>query len=80
MWTDQTDADAVLEWGLIDRVVPEGDHVEAATDLAGTIASRSPVAVQTGEEAFHEMAGLDYSDCCNCVPVRPHDSVRSIRH
>ena len=53
-WTDQTDADAALEWGLISHVVPEGDHVEAAMDLAGTIASKSPVAVQTGEEAFHE--------------------------
>jgi enoyl-CoA hydratase/carnithine racemase len=56
------DAETALEWGLINRVVPAGEHVEAATDLAETIAEKSPVAVGMGKRAFYEMAGMDYGD------------------
>jgi len=56
------DAETALEWGLINRVVHEGDHREAATDLAETIAAKSPVAVQRGKQAFYEMAEMDYHE------------------
>jgi enoyl-CoA hydratase/carnithine racemase len=56
------DADTAADWGLVNRVVPAGEHVEAATDLAETIASKSPTAVQMGKAAFYEMADMDYHD------------------
>jgi len=48
--------------GLINRVVPDGEHLEAAMDLAETIASKSPMAVQRGKEAFYEMVGMEYDE------------------
>lgn len=59
---DLIDAQTALEWGLVNRVVPDGEHVDAAMDLAETIASKSPVAVQAGKEAFYEMADMAYGD------------------
>lgn len=56
------DAETAAEWGLVNRVVPEGDHVEAATDLAETIAAKSPTAVQLGKAAFYEMAEMGYHE------------------
>ena len=56
------DAETALDWGLINRVVPEGEHVEAATDLAEVIAGKSPVAVQMGKRAFYEMTEMPYDD------------------
>lgn len=56
------DAETALDWGLVNRVVPAGEHVDAATALAETIASKSPVAVQRGKRAFYEMTGMAYGD------------------
>lgn len=56
------DAETAADWGLINRVVPAGEHVAAATDLAETIASKSPRAVQLGKAAFYEMADMDYHE------------------
>ncbi|QLG47707.1 enoyl-CoA hydratase/isomerase family protein [Natrinema halophilum] len=56
------DAETALEWGLINRVVPEGDHLEAAMGLAETMAAKSPMAVQMGKQAFYEMVELDYDE------------------
>lgn len=56
------DADVALEWGLVNRVVPAGEHADAALELAETIASKSPAAVQRGKEAFYEMADLPYDE------------------
>ena len=56
------DAATAADWGLLNRVVPSGEHVDAARDLAETIASKSPMAVQMGKTAFYEMADKDYHD------------------
>lgn len=56
------DAETAREWGLINRVAPAGEHVEAATELAETVASKSPTAVRMGKEAFYEMAGMGYHE------------------
>ena len=40
-----------LEWGLVNRVVPEGQHVEAAKQLAQEVAKQAPVAVRFIKEA-----------------------------
>ncbi len=40
-----------LEWGLVNRVVPEGQHVEEAKRLAQEVAKQAPVAVRFIKEA-----------------------------
>jgi enoyl-CoA hydratase/carnithine racemase len=59
---DLIDAETAQDWGILNRVVPTGEHVEAAMDIADTIASKSPVAVQRGKRAFYDMAEMDYHD------------------
>lgn len=56
------DAETALEWGLINRVVSNGEHVETAMDFAETIAAKSPMAVQLGKEAFYDMIDRDYGE------------------
>jgi enoyl-CoA hydratase/carnithine racemase len=56
------DADVAERWGLVNRVVPDGEHTAAALELAETVASKSPVAVQMGKEAFYEMSDLPYDE------------------
>ncbi len=56
------DAETAVDWGLINRVTPESEHVEAADEYAETIAAKSPTAVQRGKEAYYEMAGMGYTD------------------
>ena len=56
------DAETALDWGLLNRVVPDGEHLDAAEDLAETIASKSPTAVQMGKAAFYEMVDMEYGE------------------
>jgi enoyl-CoA hydratase/carnithine racemase len=56
------DAETAREWGIVNRVVPEGDHREGAMEFAETIASKSPRGVQMGKRAFYEMDGMDYHE------------------
>ncbi|HKJ58739.1 MAG TPA: enoyl-CoA hydratase-related protein, partial [Halobacteriales archaeon] len=80
------DAETALDWGLINRVVPEGEHVEAATDLAEVIAGKSPVAVQMGKRAFYEMTEMPYDDALDfsnerfaalCTTADAHDGIEA---
>jgi enoyl-CoA hydratase/carnithine racemase len=48
--------------GLVNRVVPVGQALEAATDLARRIASRSAVAVRMGKRSFNRQLGLALPD------------------
>ena len=62
---DLIDAETALEWGLVNRVVPEAELHEEARGLAERIASKSPVAVQMGKRAYYEMEGMDYGEALN---------------
>lgn len=59
---DLVDTETALEWGIVNRVSPEGGHVEGAIDLAETIASKSPTAVQMGKQAYYEMEEMPYHE------------------
>lgn len=59
---DLIDAETAADWGLVNRVVPEGEHVEAAVELAERLASKSPMALQFGKSAYYEMEGMDYEE------------------
>ena len=45
MTGDFIDAQTAYDWGLVERVVPRDELMDAALAIAGSIASRSPVAI-----------------------------------
>ncbi len=47
-----------LEYGLIERVVPKGRHLEAAMELAGQISRRGPLGVAAAKKAIHRTRDL----------------------
>jgi enoyl-CoA hydratase/carnithine racemase len=53
------DANAALEWGLINRVVPPEQLEEAVTDLVAAIARSSPLTVGIGKDAFYAQVEVD---------------------
>lgn len=55
---DLIDAETALDWGLLNRVVPEGEHVDGAMDLAERMAEKSPTALRMGKRAYYEMEGM----------------------
>jgi enoyl-CoA hydratase/carnithine racemase len=57
---DLIDAETACEWGLLNRVAPQGEHVDTAMDLAETMAAKSPEALRRGKRAVNELAGLEY--------------------
>jgi len=49
---DQFTAQDMLAAGLVNKVVPEGQHLEAAKEMARKIASRGPLAARMTKEAI----------------------------
>jgi enoyl-CoA hydratase/carnithine racemase len=47
------DAATAAEWGLVNRVVPADQVDDAALELAGQIASSSPLTLKIGKQAFY---------------------------
>jgi enoyl-CoA hydratase/carnithine racemase len=56
---DPVDAARAREIGLVNRVVPEAGLDDAVTALARQIASKSPLTLAIGKEAFYRQAELD---------------------
>ncbi|MEP9377692.1 enoyl-CoA hydratase [Aquabacter sp. CN5-332] len=52
------EADDAYRMGLVNRVVPEGESLAAATALARHIAARSQVPVKLGKAAFYQQAEM----------------------
>ena len=50
---DMIDAETAADWGLVNRVVPEGQAVAAALGLANRIAEKLPAAIAIGKRAFY---------------------------
>jgi enoyl-CoA hydratase/carnithine racemase len=50
------------EYGLVNRVVPEGAALDAARDLARTVASKPPATLAFGKEAFYRQVEMSLSD------------------
>ncbi len=58
---DLIDAQEAYRIGLVNKIVPR-DKLESATmELAQKIASKSPIAIQIGKQAFYTMSDLEYS-------------------
>jgi enoyl-CoA hydratase/carnithine racemase len=48
------DASAALACGLVNEIVPEGETLRRAEEIAATIASRGPIAVRYAKEAIRD--------------------------
>ncbi|MDE2880850.1 MAG: enoyl-CoA hydratase [Acidobacteriota bacterium] len=59
---DFVDAKTALEWGLVNRVVPEERLEDESRSFAERIAEASPFVVALGKRAFHRQAGLSVED------------------
>jgi len=59
---DMLPAARALEFGLVNRVVPDGAVMETALGLAETIASKSPLALLIGKQAFYAQAEMSLSE------------------
>jgi enoyl-CoA hydratase len=54
---DLIDARTALDWGLLNRVVPQAEVLDAAYDLAGRIARNGPVAVKAIRKSVRACLG-----------------------
>ncbi len=48
---DRISAQQALQWGLVNRVVPQGELMAAALEMAGRIVANPPLGVRTTKEA-----------------------------
>lgn len=56
------DASRALEFGLINRAVPEASLDMAVAEMAGKIAAKSPLVLKIGKDAFYRQLELGLSD------------------
>ncbi|HEX6350715.1 MAG TPA: enoyl-CoA hydratase [Candidatus Dormibacteraeota bacterium] len=52
-------AETAAEWGLVNRVVAPEQLLDAALELAGQIASSSPLILKIGKRAFYDQIGKE---------------------
>lgn len=58
---DMIDAHTAEKWGLVNKVVPEGELDNVAMDLAKKLAAKSPIALQMGKQTYYGMSDMEYS-------------------
>mgnify|MGYP003146409100 CR=1 FL=1 len=56
---DRIDAETALSWGLINKVVPQAELMDAAMDYAARIAANAPLAVQAAKELAVRSLDMD---------------------
>jgi enoyl-CoA hydratase/carnithine racemase len=59
---EMVDATTAREFGLVNRVVPPEYLTQVVQKYAQTIASKSPLAVRMGKEAFHRQREMDLAE------------------
>ena len=59
---EMADAEAAQAMGLVNRVVPEAELDQATMELAGRIASKSPLTLAIGKEAFYRQLEMPLDD------------------
>jgi enoyl-CoA hydratase/carnithine racemase len=64
---EMIDAGTALEFGLLNRVVPRNALQDTVSELASTIAAKSPLAVRLGKKAVREQAGLSLAEAYECA-------------
>lgn len=83
---DFVDAQTALDWGLVNRVVPEDELEAASQGFAERIAAASPFVVGLGKRAFHAQADLPVAEaeaamsrvmCGNAVEPDAREGIRA---
>ena len=68
---EQIDAGTAREFGLVNRIVPKEYLSQVVQKYAEVIASKSPLTLKTGKEAFYHQAEMSLSDaydyCANVM-------------
>ena len=59
---DMISADRAREIGLVNRVVPDADLADATTALANQIATKSPLTLAIGKQAFYNQVEMSLAD------------------
>ncbi len=59
---DMVDAGRAAEIGLVNRVVPAGTAIDGAMELARQIASKSPLVLKIGKEAFYRQLEMPLAE------------------
>src|SRR5204862_2521414 len=59
---EMIDAATALEYGLVNRVVPHEALSEVVSEVASTIAAKSPLAVRLGKKAVRKQAGMSLAE------------------
>ncbi|WP_339849145.1 enoyl-CoA hydratase [uncultured Nisaea sp.] len=59
---EMIDAETAVAHGLINRAVPETGLEDAAQEMAGKIASKSPLVLKTGKKAFYRQLEMPLAD------------------
>jgi len=59
---DRINAEQALRWGLVNRVVPQGQLMDAAMELAERIVSNPPLGVRTSKEIVYRGLDMSFAD------------------
>ncbi|MBW2310417.1 MAG: enoyl-CoA hydratase/isomerase family protein [Deltaproteobacteria bacterium] len=57
---DFIDAERASSIGLVNKVVPQDKLMDEALELATKLASKSPIALQMGKQAFYTMSDMEF--------------------
>jgi enoyl-CoA hydratase/carnithine racemase len=57
---DFIDAERAEKIGLVNKVVPQDNLMDEAMNLAKKLASKSPIALQMGKQAFYTMSDMEF--------------------
>jgi len=59
---DRIKAEQALQWGLVNRVVPQEELLDAAMEIANRIAANAPLAVRTMKELAYRSREMSFAD------------------
>jgi enoyl-CoA hydratase/carnithine racemase len=60
MTGERIDARTAQEWGIVNRVVPQAEVRDAAREMAGQLAGKSPLIMRLGRDALYRIDGMDF--------------------
>ncbi len=59
---DRIKADQALQWGLVNRVVPQSELLDTALEIANRIAANAPMAVRTMKELAYRSREMSFAE------------------
>src|SRR6056297_2105241 len=69
------DAEEAARWGMINRVLPAGDLMQEARDLADHLASGPPLVYAALKEVVREAEGMTFQEAMNKITRRQFETV-----